>query len=195
MSSEVLYETQKIVKTNNTERIKITKPEDIYNLKQIEDIRGKLQEHLIVIALNGKNIIDSIELVGIGNANCISARPADILRCALIRGSRGIIVAHNHPTGDNKPSKIDIEFTNKLNGMASALGIEMFDHIIVGDECLSMREQKYIKENYDSRLQENEAMLELKEQNSNLQKRIDVLEKRLKTQQRKIQEEELEMEC
>lgn len=178
MSDMVLYETQKLTRTCNTEKIKLTSVEDVFNLKQIQYIKEKVQEHMIVITLNNKHFINSIELVGIGSSQCVSVRPADILRCALIRGSTSIIVAHNHPSGDNKPSKVDIEFTSRLSRMARVFDIEVLDHIIVGDECLSMKANNYMRESSIIALQENEAIVELKQHNSVLQDRIDKLERK-----------------
>lgn len=189
MSDMVLYETQKIKKTHNSERIKIIGSTDVFNLKQIQYIKEKVQEHMLVITLNQKHFINSIELVGIGSSQCVSVRPADILRCALIRGSSSIIVAHNHPSGDNTPSKIDIEFTSRLTRMARVFDIEVLDHIIVGDECLSMKENNCMRESCNVALQENETILELREKNSLLQQKIDKLERKVKNRSK----EELEL--
>ena len=191
MSDNVLYESQRIVRNCNTDKIKIQRNDDVYKLEQIKDIKDKLQEHLIVITLNNKNYINSIELVGVGSSQCITVSPKDVLRCALIRGSDNLIVAHNHPSGDNTPSKIDIEFTNKLNSMAKVFGINMLDHIVVGDECLSMRAQKYIQEEYDPILSENETINELKNKNIELQRKIDDMQKKSSLHNREI--DELEM--
>lgn len=193
MSDMVLYETQQIKKTCNKERIKVTSSSDIFKLKQIEYIKEKVQEHILVITLDTRNYINSVELVGIGSSKCIVVKPADVLRCALIRGSDKIILAHNHPSGDNMPSKLDIEFTNKLASMSRLYGIEILDHIIVGDECLSMRGENLIKESYNPVLQENEVIKELKEQNSMLQEKINSLEKRCKTRSKARQKDDLEI--
>lgn len=193
MTEMILYETQIVNRTCNTERIKITSNKDVFALKQILNIKEKVQEHLLVITLNAKNYINSIELVGIGSSNCIVVKPADVLRCALVRGSNKIILAHNHPSGDNTPSNVDIEFTNKLTCMARVYDIEIIDHIIVGDECLSMRQKNLIKESYSPVLQENLAIKELKEQNSKLQEKVNKLEKRCKTQTKVRQKNDLEI--
>lgn len=99
------------------------------------------------------------------------------MRCAILRGSNKLIVAHNHPSGDSKPSKVDIEFTNKLNMVSKLLGIELLDHIIIGEKNLSMQENHYFYENYNSANLENEAIMELKKKNSKLQKKIKILER------------------
>lgn len=188
MENLILYEKQKIVSTNNAQKIKITSPKDIYNLSQIKDIKDKIQENLIVIALNNKNIIDSIELVGVGSSKCIIIELSDVLRCALLRGSSKLIMVHNHPSGDSTPSKTDIEFINKLNSISKVIGINLLDHIIVGESNLSMREHNYIDEYYDVAKAENETILELKQINSKLIKKIERLERK---QQKKIDELEL----
>ena len=189
-----IYETQKISRTNNTERIKIKSEQDVYKLKQIEEIKDKVQEHLIVIALNSKNYIDSIELVGIGSSSCIMIEPIDVLRCAIVRGSKGIIVAHNHPSGDNIPSKSDIEFTNRLNGMAKSFNLELLDHIVIADENLSMKGKGYIYENYNKSVIENDSIKELRKQNGELMSKVEKLENRLNRSNRKLDSESIEQD-
>lgn len=191
MPDNVLYESQKIIRDCNINKIQIQSDDDVFELEQIKDIKNKVQENLIVITLNAKNYITAIELIGIGSSQCITVAPKDVLRCALIRGSDKLIVAHNHPSGDNKPSKVDIEFTNKLNSMAKVFGINMLDHIIVGDECLSMRAKKYIQEEYDPILVENDTIKELKQKNSILQNKIDNIYNKFIYND--IEEEELEI--
>ena len=112
--SEIIYESQRIVSTNNEEKIKITSPEDVEKLKQVIDIRDKVQEHFIVITLNNKSMVNSIELVGIGSSSSILINASDVIRCALLRGSASMILVHNHPSGDITPSKHDLYFTKRI---------------------------------------------------------------------------------
>ena len=69
--SEILYQSQRIVATNTEEKIQITTPADIEKLKQIKDIKYQVQEHLLVITLNNKNVVSSIELVAKGSKTCV----------------------------------------------------------------------------------------------------------------------------
>lgn len=110
----ILFEIQTIKRIKNSEKIKIVSPKDVYNIKQIQDIKDATQENLIVITLNRKNIVTTIELVALGRANNINIDVKDIVRPAIIQASLGIILVHNHPSGDTKPSKQDIDFSIRI---------------------------------------------------------------------------------
>ena len=160
---QVVYETQRIVASKNKEKIKITSQKDVANLPQIKDIKNKMQEHFIVITLNNKNFINSIELVGVGSTSSIPMDISDVIRCAVIRGSSSIIVAHNHPSGVSIPSQQDIYFTKRLNTVASYLNIKLLDHIIVGDRNFSMLERGLIEMDKDFNKLENTVISDLRE--------------------------------
>lgn len=175
---EVLYETQRIVASKNKEKIQINSQKDIEKLPQIKDIKNKAQEHFIVITLNNKHFINSIELVGIGSTSSIPMDISDIIRCAVIRGSSAIIVAHNHPSGDSTPSRQDIYFTKRLNTVASYLNIKLLDHIIVGERLFSMLDKNLIEMDTDFKKLENTVISDLREENKKLHLKINNLEKK-----------------
>lgn len=175
---DVLYESQKIIATKNKEKIRITSPLDIEKIEQIQEIKNKVQEHFLVITLNNKNFVNSIELVGIGSTTSIPMDISDIIRCAVIRGSTAIIVAHNHPSGDSTPSRQDIYFTKRLNTVASYLNIRLLDHVIVGEKTLSMAKEELIDMDSDFYKLENSVINELKEENIKLQSKIEKFEKK-----------------
>lgn len=91
-----------------------------------------VQERLGAIFLDSKNrIVREREIyVGTLNATTVSAR--DVLRLALEENAAGIVVFHNHPSGDPTPSAEDISFTRKLNEATRLFGIELVDHLIIG---------------------------------------------------------------
>ena len=186
--SEILYQSQRIVATNNEEKIKITSPEDIEKLKQIQDIKDQVQEHLLAITLNNKNIVSSIELVAKGSKTCVQADVSDIIRCAMLRGSTSIIVVHNHPSGDSTPSKHDLYFTKRLNTISSYLNIKLLDHIVVGDRLFSMQRENLIDIDSDFKKLENSIINELRKENSmlysKLEKRESIAEKAKKAKEK-----------
>lgn len=186
--SEILYQSQRIVATNNEEKIKITSPEDIEKLKQIQDIKDQVQEHLLAITLNNKNIVSSIELVAKGSKTCVQADVSDIIRCAMLRGSTSIIVVHNHPSGDSTPSKHDLYFTKRLNTISSYLNIKLLDHIVVGDRLFSMQRENLIDIDSDFKKLENSIINELRKENSmlysKLEKRESISEKAKKAKEK-----------
>lgn len=171
--SEILYQSQRIVATNTEEKIKINSPADIEKLQQIQDIKDQVQEHLLVITLNNKNFVSSIELVAKGSKTCVQADVSDIVRCAILRGSTSIIVVHNHPTGDSTPSKQDLYFTKRLNTISSYLNIKLLDHIIVGDRIFSMQKENLIDIDSDFKKLENSVIDELRKENADLHSQIE----------------------
>lgn len=110
------------------------------------NIIGKLkQENVLVLFLNTKNEIIKKQIVYIGSINKTIAEPHDIFREGIKIGSPRIIVSHNHPSGNLEPSKEDILFTRRLVESGQLLGVEVLDHIIVGENnYFSLKEKGYI---------------------------------------------------
>lgn len=109
--------------------IKVYSPKDIYeNIKC--DIEGKEQEHLLVLYLKGNKVI-SKKVIAIGTDSCTLISQKNILAPAVKENAQAIIVAHNHPSGENFPSKEDIAQTQKLNRLARELDIQLLDHLII----------------------------------------------------------------
>jgi len=92
------------------------------------------QEHFKCLYLNRRNRLVHDRTLFIGTSGESLVDPAVVLREALISNASSIILAHNHPTGDPTPSSQDIEMTKRINNAAGLLGIEIFDHIIIGQE-------------------------------------------------------------
>lgn len=110
----------------------ITFPEDIANL-MMEELRYESREMVKVILLNTKNVIQKIIDVGMGTTSFAVVQPKDILAEAVKMGIPKIILVHNHPSGDPTPSQSDIELTKKVEEAAKLLGIQLLDHIVIGD--------------------------------------------------------------
>lgn len=90
-------------------------------------------EHLVVLLLNKKNEIMRIHNVSQGGLDSTVASPREVLRPALRDGAAAVIVCHNHPSGDPAPSRDDIALTKRLAEAAELLGLQLLDHIILGD--------------------------------------------------------------
>lgn len=118
----------------------ITSPKDVFNLLRKEFI-GKKQEVLKTIILNKKNTIISVITNAIGNNDNISIGIKDMLSEPIKQMANSIILVHNHPSGNLKPSKADILFTKKINENAKQFDITLLDHIIVSDKgYISLKE-------------------------------------------------------
>ncbi|NPA32002.1 MAG: JAB domain-containing protein [Aquificae bacterium] len=100
------------------------------------------KESLIALYLDLSNRLLDYETVAVGNVNTVFAKPKDILFKAVKLSANGIIVAHNHPQGDAKPSEEDLNFTQRLKKACELLGFELLDHIIVAPgNYFSFREE------------------------------------------------------
>ncbi|MGW7988530.1 RadC family protein [Staphylococcus xylosus] len=125
------------------EKIQITSPQDVANF-----MMGKMehltQEKFIVLFLNSKNVIIKQKTTFIGTLNSSVIHPREIFSEAIKCASNAIVVLHNHPSGDTTPSKEDIRATNRLRKCGEILGIDLLDHIIIGDHTyMSMVEDGY----------------------------------------------------
>ncbi len=112
-------------------RINCASSEDVKNLF-IPDMRSLCHEEFHLLMLNTKLEIIGRTLVSSGGLSSACAEPGKVFMTPLKKGARAIIVAHNHPSGDIKPSKADIATTKQLSAAGKLLGIELLDHIIVG---------------------------------------------------------------
>jgi len=112
-------------------KIKITCPKDIFDLLKGE-LREKQTEQVKVVILDNKNFVKSVVTVSSGatNKSVISAK--EVLSEPLKQLASGIILVHNHPSGDTTPSRQDILLTRKINDYAQLFDIVLCDHIIIG---------------------------------------------------------------
>ena len=91
-------------------------------------------EELWVAYLNAKNIPLAVVKMGVGAVNEVSAYPSRIFREALVRSAAGILIAHNHPSGDPTPSAADRFFSEKLFDGGRLVGVAVVDQLILGRE-------------------------------------------------------------
>jgi len=101
----------------------------------------ELQEVFVVLCLNSKNLVECHQVITRGLINRCHVHPREVFRPAIVANAEKIIIAHNHPSGDSRPSQQDIDMTHRLFEAGKLLGIEIQDHIIVGDFDTSMRQQ------------------------------------------------------
>ncbi|MGL6145019.1 MAG: RadC family protein, partial [Macrococcoides caseolyticum] len=99
----------------------------------MERLRYMTQEHFIVLSLNTKNIVMHESTIFIGSLNASIVHPREVFKEAVKRSAAAIIVVHNHPSGDPEPSYEDIEATKRLIKCGEIFGIDVLDHIIIGD--------------------------------------------------------------
>lgn len=122
---------------------KIGSPKDVADLL-MEDMRYLKKEYLKVILLNTKNDVLTIKDVSIGSLNSSIVHPREVFTYAVKESSSSIIICHNHPSGDPSPSEEDINITKRLSEGGRILGIELLDHIIIGDGTFVSLKEKGI---------------------------------------------------
>ena len=92
------------------------------------------KEHFYVIGLTRRNTIKYIDLVSMGSLSATIAEPREIFRIAIHKAVSGIIIAHNHPSGNLEPSEVDKRLTHKIKEAGKILEIQLIDHVIFTEE-------------------------------------------------------------
>jgi len=122
----------------------VRSPEDGANYV-MEDMRKLSQEHFVTLFLNTKNQIIHQQTIFIGSLNASIVHPREVFREAVKRSAASIICAHNHPSGDPTPSQEDIHVTRRLVESGKMIGIELLDHLVIGDrKFVSLKEKGYL---------------------------------------------------
>jgi len=122
---------------------KIGSPEGAYRaITAITNVQEEAQEVFGVLVLNTKNKIVAVHEISRGSLNSSLVHPREVFKPAVLHNASAIICFHNHPSGDPEPSREDIEITKRLVEAGKIIGIEILDHIIVGDEeYVSLKER------------------------------------------------------
>ena len=119
---------------NKIKHKKINSAKDVKNIF-IDKFRNYKKEVLSIILLDTKNkIISFKEGITIGILNSSLIHPREIFKEAIKESANSVILVHNHPSGDPNPSQKDIEITKKIFEAGELLGINVLDHVIIGDE-------------------------------------------------------------
>jgi DNA repair protein RadC len=113
------------------ERPLINSPADVANLVS-GDMANYDQEHFRVLVLDTKNHVLAMPDVFVGSVNSTTIRTAEVFREAVRRNAPGIIIVHNHPSGDPAPSAEDAGVTREIVAAGKALDIEVLDHVVIG---------------------------------------------------------------
>jgi DNA repair protein RadC len=124
------------------ERPQIRSPADAANLVMIE-MSLLEQEHLRLLLLDTKNRVLEMPTVYIGNLNTSVIRVGELFRHALRANSAGMIVVHNHPSGDPAPSPDDVRVTERIVEAGELMGVDVLDHLIIGGQrFVSLKERR-----------------------------------------------------
>jgi len=121
----------------------IKSPAEVYQAaRQLLALHEEPEEHFCILCLNTKNKIVGVHTISIGSLNASIVHPREVFKAAMLNNAHGIICLHNHPSGDPEPSRDDIEITRRLAEAGKIIGIEVIDHVIIGEQrYLSMKER------------------------------------------------------
>lgn len=134
---------RRLAQKHNDEKFTIRSPQDAATYL-MPDMTSLNQEHFVVLFLNIKNQIVHKQTIFIGSLNASIVHPREIFREAVKRSAASIICAHNHPSGVPTPSTEDIEVTKRIVEAGYIIGIELIDHVIIGDhQYISLKEKGY----------------------------------------------------
>ena len=96
-------------------------------------LEGADREHFVVVLLDTQNQIIGLHTVTVGTLDASLVHPREIFKAAILSNSAAILLAHNHPSGDPTPSAEDRSVTRLLVDAGVTLGIEVMDHVVLGD--------------------------------------------------------------
>ena len=135
--------SKRALEVNDTNLPMITTAKDA--VAQLTEMRDLKKEHFVVLYLNAKNQLVHKETISMGTLNANLVHPREVFEPALKHSAAQIVVAHNHPSGDPKPSEDDLEITKRLTEAGKMMGIEVMDHVIVSKNShFSFKEEKLL---------------------------------------------------
>ena len=137
---------EKEVSVNRPDIVSIIRcPDDVAQVAMgFLHMNEESEEYMYMICMNTKNKIIGVFEISHGNVNSSIVGVREVFQKALLANAVSIILMHNHPSGDPKPSREDINVTTRLVEAGKILGIQVLDHIIVGDTFCSLKEKGYL---------------------------------------------------
>jgi len=111
---------------------KISSAKDVFDYFH-ERLKDEKQENFYVLILNGQNHIIKEELISKGVLDSAILHPREVFKPAIKNSASKLILVHNHPSGDPKPSKEDRDFTRELCQAGNVMQVKILDHVIIGD--------------------------------------------------------------
>lgn len=126
-------------------------PSEVKTVRTAQDVAGIVRamlegadrEHFVVLLLNTRHGVIGVNTVSVGGLASAPVHPREVFKPAVIASAAAVILGHNHPSGDPTPSRDDIVITEQLRAAGKLLGIEVLDHIIIGNgtnRYISLRE-------------------------------------------------------
>lgn len=140
---------------------KLSNAEEVYNTMKPIFAQYPDVEKMYCIFLNAKNHIIAIEEIASGSISSSPVYPRELIKAVLKMQASSIILVHNHPSGDVRPSLEDFKITAKVNMALISIDVQLHDHIVIGDTWYSFAKQGWIKEaksNYNKFIESNRQL-------------------------------------
>jgi DNA repair protein RadC len=130
---------KRLGRVRNPGRPVVSSPADVDGL-----LRGRIanldRENFVAVLLNTKNEVIEFPTISVGTLSASLVHPREVFKPAIRASAASVVLAHNHPSGRVEPSRKDREVTRRLSEAAEIIGIEVLDHVILGDGYFSMKE-------------------------------------------------------
>lgn len=110
---------------------RLRRPADALKISGVTALRQEMREHFLVLSVNHQFELLWVDVVSIGSLDANIVHPREVFRPAITHSAAGIMLVHNHPSGDPEPSKEDVRTTRRLAKAGELLGIAVLDHLIV----------------------------------------------------------------
>ncbi len=123
---------KRIAASRKSEKYMVDDPDMIADMF-MEDLRYEKKEYFKSVILNTKSEIVAVDNVSVGELSSTIVHPREVFSRAVRKSAYGVVFVHNHPSGDPTPSEEDISTTKRLVEGGKILGIEVLDHVIIGD--------------------------------------------------------------
>jgi DNA repair protein RadC len=120
---------KRLYKEKEKSDVYINSPEDV--VEEVKEIRESKKEHFVALYLNARKKLIHKEVISIGTLDASLVHPREVFEPAVRELASQVIIVHNHPSGDEKPSEEDIKITKRIKEAGSLLGIDLADHIII----------------------------------------------------------------
>ncbi len=121
----------------------IRSPSDVFNAVR-DYLADADREYFLTLMLSSKNNITGVNVASIGTLNSSLVHPREVFKAAILANAAAVVLIHNHPSGIPDPSNEDLEITRRLVEASKIIGIEVLDHLIIGDGCWASLKEKGI---------------------------------------------------
>lgn len=139
----ILELSKRFGKAKHRDKLMFASPDSIANY-YMDDLRFEPQENIILVLFNSKGGLIADKVISKGTVSSSVITPRELLVEALKRQAVTFVILHNHPSGDPSPSKEDLLITQRIKDAGRIVGIELLDHIIIGNNCyISLKKEGY----------------------------------------------------